>query len=504
MKTVKNSLLVLLTLITSVSYAQIEKYQKRYKIEKKSNYYIATKNNYSEVLILDIEGNEISKFDFKDKHFIDLTSTGKLLYGTKRIGFNDGGGFVETGLAGFTIEDLNTKEKETLNYDYFSTKVGQNLELYFVKLDDKIGVIDKDGKIVIDLKYKFINPFNENLESVAFTDNEYFIIDSTGKKKYDVTFKYSEKEISFPNYVNIDDKRLVGSYDGINKGWYDLSLKKELIPFKYTNISPNKDGKHFSLFKGNIAIFYNLETDQILLPESLNASAIGKYIINEGEYIIEAYKQNIVDGKSIMFIYRGDKDITNQISDITSIDLSYPLTTGRLVDNTKFVFDLRKNKLLMYGIPNIDYPRADVFENDDKYVIVTGEYNGSKNLPSNLKKISLLVDTDANILTPFLSHPTFKVFKFENDNTFVAANHRLEKGNVVSVYLKKKPIIQDVEQAKISNELNNDNQIEIKQNVTVEVPHPHPSVKRKELSPRVVRIFIDKDGKIIKTEPTYD
>lgn len=111
----------------------MKKYQKAYKIKQKNNYYIVTKNNYSEVLILDIKGNEINKLDFKNQYFIDLTSTGKLLYGTKKIGFNDGGGFIEIGLAGFTIEDLVTKEKETPKYNYLPTKTGENLEIYFMK-----------------------------------------------------------------------------------------------------------------------------------------------------------------------------------------------------------------------------------------------------------------------------------------------------------------------------------------------------------------------------------
>lgn len=495
MKSIKVLLLALLTFVLSVSYSQIEKYEKKYKLEKKNNFYVATKNNYSEVLILDEQGNEINKFDYKDKHFIDLTSTGKLLYGTRPIGFNDGGGFVTTEIAGFTIEDLNTKEVKTPNYNY-TTKAGKDLELYFVKSGNYIGGIDKDGKTVIDIKYIFINPFNANLESVAFTEDEYFVIDPTGQKKYDVTFKHKNSK---PNYINIDNRKIIGSYDGVNVGYYDLASKKELIPFIYSHLTTGKQNRYFDLYKGNTIILYDLEKDQILLPESVNASSISKLFLQDGKYII-AGRKTLADGKSSSFIYREGEIVTEGTNDLDDINLSYPLTTGKLNDGSRFVFDLRTNKLVMYGIPKIIYEKAEVFKKDEKYIVVSGTFEGN-NTPTQLKNVSLLVDTNANILTPFLPHASFKVFKFDNGNTIVVVNHRQLNTTAVNVYLNNKRIIADLEKTTISEQLNNNNQIEIKQNIVVDVYNPN-AIRKNERVSKVVRTFIDSEGKITKTEPT--
>ncbi|UYW01759.1 WG repeat-containing protein [Flavobacterium agricola] len=499
----KKTLSTFFLLILSItSYGQIDKYEKKYDLEKKSNYYLATnKKNAQNKLILDSDGIELKSFDNKKTFFIDLTSSGKLIYATKQIGFNDGGGFVPTELSGLVIEDLVNNTTQTPNYNYYYSKKSENLELYFVKSGNYIGAIDKDGNIVIDFKYRFINPFNKSLESIAYTDNEYFVIDTKGKEKYGIKFKHNENFFG-GNYVNIDDQKIVGSKDGVNYGYYDFANEKEIIPFKYSSINLIKNN-HAVLINNGVAELYNIETKETLLPTSINAAYIFDFIIVDGVYYVGAYRQKNDLGQNELFIYSQGKDLTSEINYLKSIEkFSYPLVVGTQMNRDKFVLDLRTNRVLMRDIPKIDFPTAEFLEGGEKYIIIGGKYNQS--MPEKMKHISLLIDSKPKMLTPFLSQARYKVIERENGNDFVIVNHVLPNSTVLSVYLNNKALIKDVERAKVTNERNEKNQIEITQNINIEVPHPHPAVKRKELSPRIIRIFIDENGEVTKTEPTIN
>ncbi|MGP1612778.1 MAG: WG repeat-containing protein [Catonella sp.] len=116
--------------------------------------------------------------------------------------------------------------------------------------DAKVGMIDENNKIILEVKYDLIGKFYEGL-AVAVIDNKKFYIDKNGKDVLELKYNYVEDLENGLTLVRDDD--LYGCID--REG-------KEVIPIKYDNIGEFVDGQAKAEREGK-KVYVNYKGDEI-------------------------------------------------------------------------------------------------------------------------------------------------------------------------------------------------------------------------------------------------
>ena len=213
---------------------------------------------------------------------------------------------------GIVIYKVATKDKtvaviEEKPYEYFA--------LY--SLDEKVGVVDKNGKTIIDPKYTTIYIPNQSEEVFfCFTENEYSILNSKGK---DIFTEYSSVYPIIISDTSLEMEKNVLSYEENGKfGLVDFSGKKltnavyekvESLKNKPGCILVKKDGLYGVLDSyGNVIIDikynsvrgdeYCSETEGYLktgyiISEKTPTGIIFGYIDYNGEMLLEPKYESI-------------------------------------------------------------------------------------------------------------------------------------------------------------------------------------------------------------------
>ena len=215
-------------------------------------------------------------------------------------------------ILGIVIYKVATKDKtvaviEEKPYEYFA--------LY--SLDEKVGVVDKNGKTIIDPKYTTIYIPNQSEEVFfCFTENEYSILNSKGK---DIFTEYSSVYPIIISDTSLEMEKNVLSYEENGKfGLVDFSGKKltnavyekvESLKNKPGCILVKKDGLYGVLDSyGNVIIDikynsvrgdeYCSETEGYLktgyiISEKTPTGIIFGYIDYNGEMLLEPKYESI-------------------------------------------------------------------------------------------------------------------------------------------------------------------------------------------------------------------
>lgn len=106
-----------------------------------------------------------------------------------------------------------------------------------VCLDGKTGCIDKNGDVVIPIKYDYINSFLENDILVASLDNKVALMNTKGELLFEPKFEYIE--------LGSEDDMFAASYvdeDGNRKNVFINKQGEIILNTDYTEIYPFYDG----------------------------------------------------------------------------------------------------------------------------------------------------------------------------------------------------------------------------------------------------------------------
>lgn len=226
----------------------------------------------------------------------------------------------ETGVTQMALINKNKSEVVKFGtYNNFTQVVGG--KFYKVEKDGKYGVIDHNGKVIIEPEYNYISITTvQEATEVVFEcqqDSKYVFVNESGKKFYETDVALHS--ISYANKFNTDyDTIIYISIDG-QKKYFDLVTGEELFQdMENVNISYNilkTDGK-ISFYDKNGKLKTELDTS-----EDYSADArvyFRKYVVVEQKNVTtgtRAYKYTVynADFKKIL-------ESENKINPVQDID----------------------------------------------------------------------------------------------------------------------------------------------------------------------------------------
>ena len=250
------------------------------------------------------------------------------------------------------------------NYRFIKYAIKDSFEPIFIATTQKwkCGVIDKNGKILVDTIYNEIRPFDEGLAIVVQNSWETGVIDLTGKiivpfGKYSRIGDYNSSRAAVTS--NEWDWKTIGFID--NKG--NLVFKKENCDFDSYNSPAFSDGL--------VALRNSEYKDYVLMDTQGNKIYDSKHYISvlkfgyAAVYDTLAYpvvRHNIIDkfGKEVCL---GADNVIKQNGELLFID------DTRI--KTKLGFEVKAENIF---VKNKDYYSEDYFIHKD--LIITGKKQG--------------------------------------------------------------------------------------------------------------------------------
>lgn len=252
------------------------------------------------------------------------------------------------------------------NYNLEQNKVFLNNSKYFIVKDEnqKVGVINHKGKVVIPCKY----------DSIKFTNNNYFIVSQN--HKYGLITEQGE------NYLDIvyDNIKVVNNYIIVTKGnqlnVLDEKLKnilpdkvevyntKDLQNINNFTVNQTKNGdiqintEHHEIFKDNEKIFNGTN---ILIKDK-------EVFINSEYYILTSLDETLTNHFYTVDTSKTQIDFFNQdLVKTSTIKIDSPLeyiygVSSRIVNLNETYFDIKTTK-------KVDYPNLIVesYTDDNNY-----------------------------------------------------------------------------------------------------------------------------------------
>jgi mRNA-degrading endonuclease HigB of HigAB toxin-antitoxin module len=239
--------------------------------------------------IVDLKMKRLSKFIYDDIREMTNPSKSKPFFSIKidrdegvidydgNVIVNPGRGSVSQLSANvfkryFFNEKMNTEAvifKTDSKKPFFSAEGFKRIfdDFYAFEINDKWGVIDINGKIIIEAKYNKISAGKQN-QFIVKKDNEYGVIDLKGDIIFDIEYKSishkkntyimsqknssylyknSMKEFKDFGIIEISNENIIGvkkSKDSWGTGVMDFN-GKTIVPFKYHWVSYDKILNHF-------------------------------------------------------------------------------------------------------------------------------------------------------------------------------------------------------------------------------------------------------------------
>jgi WG containing repeat len=376
----KYTILLFFTTLNIFSQNQkLEKFKKDYDFKQsKSGFTLLQDKDSREIKIANINGDIIYSNNNRPAFFSGLKCD-KFFTGKPLLSGNDGGGNTIEEFEDIELHDLSDpKVGIKLNFNFADGSRRQLFEVYQIfDRNNKIGLINSCGKVIIQPKYNHIANFNNLGLAVAYTDSEYTVIDTLGNPILKQGFKHGLSNFYKYNnesYDDIKDNRIIGSNDGKLFGIYDFKEDKQLIPFVYDDISVIEN-KSYQVNEGEMVNYFYLarknEVESIIdysnfneiLPLSLQANGYSSILKINGKYFIDFYKTkkiirqinsstSIDESKFFHNIYYDGKTLFDPKLEIKNIEIfKNRFITLQLHNGGSMVYDLEKSKFVS-NFPN--------------------------------------------------------------------------------------------------------------------------------------------------------
>lgn len=144
---------------------------------------------------------------------------------------------------GFIDKDGNIKVDFKFSNEPKSFSNGRT---FVLGTDFKFGIIDTEGKVIVDPKYKQVFPFNEGLAVVSEMDKSFqetfFIIDLNGKVVKEFKKAGNDKFSLISGFS--EGLAIINKGYGQERGFVD-NKGKTIIDYQFRNIRPFSDGRAF-------------------------------------------------------------------------------------------------------------------------------------------------------------------------------------------------------------------------------------------------------------------
>ena len=259
-------------------------------------------------------------------------------------------------LIGIVVAGVSIYFNNKAKYDFEITKVVQ-INYHVINENNKYGVIDRDGNVVVEAKYDVVQIPNPSKDVFICLYNY-----NSEEKDYSSDVFNSRGEKLYQEYENVQAIPTETTYDG--------------IPFEKTVLKFKKDGKYGLI---------NLDGKQVLKPEYESITAIP---YKEGMLIV---KQNEkcgvvnVNGKTLISVEYESITADNYYSEETMYKTTGFIVSKKSDDGYRYGYIDYKGKT----IAKTEYTQIDrVTEmQDDKNVYLVAYKNGQAGLLKNKKVV---------------------------------------------------------------------------------------------------------------------
>lgn len=259
-------------------------------------------------------------------------------------------------LIGIVVAGVSIYFNNKAKYDFEITKVVQ-INYHVINENNKYGVIDRDGNVVVEAKYDVVQIPNPSKDIFICLYNY-----NSEEKDYSSDVFNSRGEKLYQEYENVQAIPTETTYDG--------------IPFEKTVLKFKKDGKYGLI---------NLDGKQVLKPEYESITAIP---YKEGMLIV---KQNEkcgvvnVNGKTLISVEYESITADNYYSEETMYKTTGFIVSKKSDDGYRYGYIDYKGKT----IAKTEYTQIDrVTEmQDDKNVYLVAYKNGQAGLLKNKKVV---------------------------------------------------------------------------------------------------------------------
>lgn len=259
-------------------------------------------------------------------------------------------------LIGIVVAGVSLYFNNKAKYDFEITKVVQ-INYHVINENNKYGVIDRDGNVVVEAKYDVVQIPNPSKDIFICLYNY-----NSEEKDYSSDVFNSRGEKLYQEYENVQAIPTETTYDG--------------IPFEKTVLKFKKDGKYGLI---------NLDGKQVLKPEYESITAIP---YKEGMLIV---KQNEkcgvvnVNGKTLISVEYESITADNYYSEETMYKTTGFIVSKKSDDGYRYGYIDYKGKT----IAKTEYTQIDrVTEmQDDKNVYLVAYKNGQAGLLKNKKVV---------------------------------------------------------------------------------------------------------------------
>ena len=259
-------------------------------------------------------------------------------------------------LIGIVVAGVSIYFNNKAKYDFEITKVEQ-INYHVINENNKYGVIDRDGNVVVEAKYDVVQIPNPSKDIFICLYNY-----NSEEKDYSSDVFNSRGEKLYQEYENVQAIPTETTYDG--------------IPFEKTVLKFKKDGKYGLI---------NLDGKQVLKPEYESITAIP---YKEGMLIV---KQNEkcgvvnVNGKTLISVEYESITADNYYSEETMYKTTGFIVSKKSDDGYRYGYIDYKGKTIV----KTEYTQIDrVTEmQDDKNVYLVAYKNGQAGLLKNKKVV---------------------------------------------------------------------------------------------------------------------
>jgi len=169
--------------------------------------------------------------------------------------------------------------------DFIFTSAGSFLNgSALVRKDNESGLINENGKMLVDFgKYKYFLSY-AGLYKVTDAENNYFLIDGTGKVITDVKDKKITSFIGINHFVLLEDEKnntySIINYQGKEVIKFPISSSSEDIP------AVNLEDGYFSVFYNNKNYIFDVETDKEVVSFDTDVHHCVSDVSEDGNTII--------------------------------------------------------------------------------------------------------------------------------------------------------------------------------------------------------------------------
>ncbi|MCH5597348.1 WG repeat-containing protein [Niabella ginsengisoli] len=281
-----------------------------------------------------------------------------------------------------------------------------NANFVIVKSNNLLGALDKNNALIVPQEFSNIMPLDANGKHYLFltTNKEYFIADSLGKNILPKNFVYTKQE---PTVDFVKDNTILGSFDGSNFGIYNFIDKTEIVPFEFEEAGFVKN-EYYRVKKNGVYGLYGSKEHKMLLPFEQGATYVNT-VFNTNDKLFIVFEKEI-GGKGKTNIYEDGKLLFEERYAVKSIDygFDFPFITGRIDDDTHFVYDCNARRMIMYGLPYIqNFNEIYYLDEQKEHIVIPAIIDPEK---VNGRKIPyiMLANTKGEIVAGFQAQQKFR------------------------------------------------------------------------------------------------